>query len=207
MENNEELLSSFSSGMQQLIDNNYVVIDDFLNPKDALELYEIFRKDSIDFPDMFFKDKQCPKSLSICNYRWFVEILVNSLPKLSKLVEHLLLPTFCYGRVYVNGDDLKKHKDRPSCELSVTLHLGSDGTEWPIYFTKPNGEVVSIDLKPGQAVVYLGMVSEHWRDVFTGEHYGQVFLHYVFSRGAYWDQAFDLPHVKYVKELEVKGLV
>lgn len=193
MENNEELLSSFSSGMQQLIDNNYVIVEDFLEPADALKLYEIFRKDSIDFPDKFQKDDQCPKSLSIYNYRWFVEVLVNSLPKLSKLVEQLILPTYCYARVYANNDELKKHKDRPSCELSVTLHLGSDGTEWPIYFTKPNGEVASVNLKPGQAAVYLGMNSEHWRDKFTGEHYGQVFLHYVFARGRYWEYAFDLP--------------
>lgn len=190
MENNEELLSSFS-GLQQLLDNNYVVLDNFLEPDTAKRLYEILKKDSETYPDQFKHDVQCPKSLSIYNYRWFVEVLINSIPKLSKLVGQLVLPTYSYARVYANEDKLTKHTDRPSCELSVTLHLGSDGTEWPIYFTKPNGEVKSVELKPGQAAVYLGMNSEHWRDKFTGQHYGQVFLHYVFSRGAHWDYVFD----------------
>jgi hypothetical protein len=36
-----------------------------------------------------------------------------------------MLPTYSYARIYANGDELKKHRDRPACEVSVTLHLGS----------------------------------------------------------------------------------
>jgi hypothetical protein len=72
------------------------------------------------------------------------------------------------------------------------LHLGSDGTSWPICFTKPDGEVVSKDLKPGEAVIYLGCISEHWREnAFVGKEYGQVFLHYVRSKGKYVNHCFD----------------
>lgn len=191
MENNEELLSSLPPGLAQLVKNNYVVIDNFLDPSTAQGLYDVFKKDTEEHPELFVKDIQCPKSLAMYNYRWFVEVLVHSIPKLSELVGQLVLPTYCYARVYANSDELKKHKDRPSCELSVTVHLGSDGTDWPIYFTKPNGEVTSVSMKPGQGVVYLGMNSEHWRDKFEGQHYGQVFLHYVFSRGHHWEYAFD----------------
>lgn len=191
MGNNEELLSSSSVGLQLLANNNYIILDNFLEPNTAKELYKIFKQDSEDFPNLFTKDKQCPKSLSIYNYRWFVEILIHSIPKISELVGQLVLPTYCYARLYANDDKLERHTDRPSCELSVTLHLDSDGTEWPIYFTKPNGEVASVLLKPGQAAIYLGMNSLHWRDKFEGNHYGQVFLHYVFSRGNYWDYVFD----------------
>lgn len=184
------------NGMQQLLENNYVVVDNFLGAETAKSLYEIFKKDSEDFPDLFTKDKQCPKSLSVYNYRWFVELLVNAIPKLSEFVGQTVLPTYCYARVYANGDTLEKHTDRPSCELSITLHLDGDGTEWPIYFTKPNGEVAEVHLKQGQAAIYLGMQSEHWREKFTGQHYGQVFLHYVLSQGDYWDYVFDRKGLK-----------
>ena len=33
--------------------------------------------------------------------------------------------------LYKQGDELKRHKDRPSCEISTTLNLGGD--PWPIF--------------------------------------------------------------------------
>ena len=32
-----------------------------------------------------------------------------------------LIETYSYARIYKKGDELKKHKDRYSCELSSTL--------------------------------------------------------------------------------------
>jgi alkylated DNA repair dioxygenase AlkB len=125
------------------------------------------------------------------DYKWFVHLLLARLPIMNELMQELMLPTYSYARIYAKDDELKKHKDRPACEVSVTLHLGSDGSKWPIWFTKPNGETVSYDLEPGQAVVYLGMVSEHWRDKFEGNEYAQVFLHYVRFGGEHWDVYFD----------------
>jgi hypothetical protein len=43
-----------------------------------------------------------------------------------------LLPTYSFWRMYTKYSDLKKHKDRPSCEISATINIGSDGTDWPI---------------------------------------------------------------------------
>jgi predicted 2-oxoglutarate/Fe(II)-dependent dioxygenase YbiX len=65
----------------------------------------------------------------------------------------------------------------------LTLHLGGD-SEWPISIKKPNGEEVSLNLKSGDAMMYLGCEAEHWRDQFKGTEFIQVFLHYVKSRGA-----------------------
>jgi len=49
-----------------------------------------------------------------------------------KLVEEKsnikLLPTYSYFRIYTYQSDLPKHKDRPSCEVSVSVHINSDGT-------------------------------------------------------------------------------
>jgi hypothetical protein len=82
--------------------------------------------------------------------------------------------------------DLKKHTERPSCEISVTVMIGSDGTKWPIFIE--DNEVV---LQPGDAVIYLGCELEHWREEFKGDWHSQVFLHYVDANGPYSNFAID----------------
>lgn len=165
-----------------LLENNYLYVENFLAPEKARELYDGFKELSVSHPHKFRNDAQCPKSLATINYDPFVELLLDSVPFLQDTVEEKLTPTYSYARAYKNGDMLAPHTDIDACEVSVTLHLGSDGVEWPIYFTKPNGEVVGMNLQPGQGVIYLGCVSEHWRDTYEGYEYGQVFLHYVRSR-------------------------
>jgi len=176
---------------QQLLINNYIVIDNFITKEKAKDLYSCFKGEAVKNPQAFFRDPQCPKSLAMYDFRWFVELLIDKIPFMSEVLEEPMFPTYSYARIYANGEVLEKHKDRHACEVSVTLHLDSDGTEWPIWFTKPNGEQVSCNLKLGQAVIYLGMTSEHWRDAFQGQEYGQVFLHYVRGRGENWMCYFD----------------
>ena len=48
-----------------------------------------------------------------------------------------LYPNYSYQRTYKTGDDLKKHIDRFSCEISTTVFLGGD--EWPIYMDLTGG--------------------------------------------------------------------
>jgi hypothetical protein len=132
------------------------------------------------------------------NYIPFVALMCEKTAHMNELVGEKLLPTYAYARIYKNGAELTRHTDRPACEISVTVHLGGDGTSWPLGFTKPDGSAVLKDLKPGEAVVYFGCISEHWREgAFTGQEYGQVFLHYTSAstKGAH-DNIFDTrPHL------------
>ena len=76
-------------------------------------------------------------------------------------------------------DELKRHKDRFSCEISTTMNLGGDS--WPIYLEpsgKKNMNGIKVDLKPGDMLVYRGCDLEHWREPFKGDECVQVFLHY-----------------------------
>ena len=175
----------------QLYQDNYLVVNNFISKENAINLFKHIKEVFQLHPEIFSIDSQCSKSVSIYNYRWFLELLIYKLPLLAEIIEEPVFPTYTYTRLYKNGEVLTKHTDRPACEISVTMHLDSDGTSWPLYFTKPNGEIVSIELEPGQAVIYLGMESEHWRDEFKGQEYGQVFLHYVKCRGNYWNHYFD----------------
>jgi|TARA_R100000084_G_C4619655_1_gene132466 hypothetical protein len=100
-------------------------------------------------------------------------------PVMEKHTGLELQPSYSYARIYKKGDELKRHKDRFSCEISTTMNLGGD--EWPIYLEpsgKKNMKGVKVNLKPGDMLVYYGCELEHWREKFTGNDCGQVFLHY-----------------------------
>ena len=53
-------------------------------------------------------------------------LLVKMLPVMAKETGLELIPTYSYARIYKKGDILRRHKDRPSCEISTTLNLGGD---------------------------------------------------------------------------------
>ena len=106
-------------------------------------------------------------------------LLKNIKPLMEKKTGLKLIETYSYCRVYKKGDILKRHKDRPSCEISTTLNLGGDS--WPIYLDptgKENKKGIKIDLKQGDMLIYSGCDLEHWREAFKGKSCVQVFLHY-----------------------------
>lgn len=123
-----------------------------------------------------WSDPQAPNTYS-CYADLISEVLlVNLLPFIEKNVGKKLLPTYSYMRIYKKGDELKKHRDRPSCEYSITLNLGGD--LWPIYFKDGDQKEKKVILKAGDIAIYKGMELEHWRNPFEGEYCVQVFLHY-----------------------------
>ena len=106
-------------------------------------------------------------------------LLLKCQPIMEKTTNLKLDPNYTYARIYKKGDELKRHKDRFSCEISTTMNLGGD--DWPIYL-EPSGERgkkgVKVDLKQGDMLVYSGCELEHWREKFKGKECIQVFLHY-----------------------------
>jgi len=107
-------------------------------------------------------------------------LMISKISLMEKETGLKLNPTYAFWRMYTMFADLKKHKDRESCEISVTVMIGSDGTKWPIFM-----EGNKIELEPGDAVIYLGCELEHWREEFKGDWHSQVFLHYVDKNGPY----------------------
>jgi hypothetical protein len=127
----------------------------------------------------FWGDDQVPNTYSHYADIVFETILEALVPRMEKETNLKLVPTYSYARIYKNGDILKRHIDRFSCEISTTLNLGGD--PWPI-FLEPSGKKdragIKINLKPGDMLIYRGCDLEHWREPFTGQNCGQVFLHY-----------------------------
>jgi hypothetical protein len=147
-------------------------------------------------------DKQVPNTFS-CYADFAMETLMMKVrPKMQQETGLQLIPTYSYARIYKNGDILKRHKDRPSCEISCTLNLGGD--PWPIFIDgtgannvineeqnliKPNApEGTKVLLEVGDMLVYSGCELEHWREPFEGENCGQVFLHYNHVYGPFADK-------------------
>jgi hypothetical protein len=117
-------------------------------------------------------DLQVPGTYSHYSDIVMETLLQELLPLMEKHTKLKLNETYSFARIYKNGDVLKRHKDRFSCEISTTLNLGGDS--WPI-FLEPN---IKINLNPGDMLIYRGNILEHWREKFTGKECVQVFLHY-----------------------------
>lgn len=112
-------------------------------------------------------------------------------PRLAKVINCELYPTYSYLRIYVKGAELAKHMDRPSCEVSATLPISCDSSGiWPLYL-ETDGRATRIELEAGDALIYKGIEVPHWREPFEGERQVQVFLHYVRKHGEYEEYKFD----------------
>jgi len=124
-------------------------------------------------------DGQMPNTYSCYSDIAMETLMLKCQPKMEKITGLKLYPAYSYARIYKKGDELKRHKDRFSCEWSTTMNLGGDS--WPIYL-EPSGETgkkgIKIDLKPGDMLIYKGCELEHWRKKFKGKECAQVFLHY-----------------------------
>ena len=144
-------------------------------------------------------DIQVPNTYSHYGDMVMETLLMKMLPVMKKETGLELIPTYSYSRIYKKGDILRRHKDRPSCEISTTLNLGGD--PWPIFIdgtgadnvideyksiVKPNApEGTKVLLDVGDMLVYSGCELEHWREPFEGNTCAQVFLHYNHVNGPF----------------------
>jgi len=199
--------------------HKYVVVKNFLSKKEIELLYhycnsKVRRKTYLDkyveyekeglkgFVDTLegtFTDRQAVGAYSCYGDAMMDTLLEKSLEKMCMITGLDLVPNYSYWRMYKHKNDLKRHKDRASCEISTTLTLGYEHNLpkkycWPIYVEpdtskggvdKETGKYksdmtkgVKCELEPGDMLVYRGCVLEHWREQFIGEQHAQVFLHY-----------------------------
>ena len=137
-------------------------------------------------------DGQIPHTFSCYSDVAMETLMLKCQPIMEKTTGLKLTPAYTYARIYKNGDVLKRHKDRFSCEISTTLNLGGDN--WPIYLDptgannilnekknliKPNApKGIKVDLQAGDMLIYSGCELEHWRNKFKGKECIQAFLHY-----------------------------
>jgi hypothetical protein len=206
MENTEDL----NKPMQEFFkENNFVVIKKFLDENMAGLIYRycVNKVKQVDFKSLFakeeynvdwdgkFGDEQSPGS-----YNAYGDVLMDSLLEGGiKAVEGYtgleLIPNYSYWRLYVLGEDLKRHTDRHSCEISITLCIGYNtsnltseedaGYNWPMFVADSAGNELPVHMEPGDMIIYRGVEVEHWREKFKGLNHAQVFLHYNDKNGPF----------------------
>jgi hypothetical protein len=170
--------------------------------------------------DQYFRRdfEQVPGSAARYWYPLYREAHSKIRVKLEKIIGRKLYNTYYYDRFYFCGQELTKHVDRPACEISVSLHIGTNlpepNNKWPIWIKTPDvykddkkteikekGKEESIILTPGDAVLYKGCERPHWREAmpFVKKskknkelyYYHQIFFHYVLQDGIRAHYAFD----------------
>jgi hypothetical protein len=174
---------------QALQTRNFVVVPQFISRQRAQALAKSLSQHCAE--GSVTADIAVPGASAVYDFLPFVRLLVEKISQVEALSGEKVLPTYSYARLYGHGQALRLHEDRDACELSLTLNLDADEA-WPIWLKTPDGESVSVRLQPGDAVMYLGCQTPHWRDPFEGQFCSQVFLHYVFAFGtrsyAYFDK-------------------
>jgi hypothetical protein len=136
-------------------------------------------------------DRQVPNTPYAYGDPAFEGLLEYVRPRIEQYSGFRLSPTYSYFRLYKRGDVLERHRDRPACEVSVSLNIGQvPSTPWPFYVEGSMGTYAAL-LAPGDALLYRGTDVFHWREPFQGNHLVQVFLHYVDRDGPHVDQKFD----------------
>lgn len=159
--------------------DGFLVIRDFVPKKQR----DILLKHISKLSSPIMNDPQVNNTPSFYGDSVFTKLQLQLLPKLEKHTKLNLLKTYTYGRVYKKGDILRIHKDRPACEISITIDLGGD--KWPIWILDRDENPVKVSLNPGDVLVYRGCDIHHWRGKFDGNEHTQVFMHYVDKFGPY----------------------
>jgi hypothetical protein len=173
--------------MGKINEQKYKLVKNLLT-KEELELLINYTKIMHRFNTSSFDREGQSNNADTCMYRDEVmeSLLLSIQERIEKETNLKLYPTYSFWRMYTYGADLKEHIDRPSCEISVTITLYSDGTDWPIYMgTTP------VSMGPGDGCIYEGCDIPHSRKEFTGDGQSQVFLHYVDANGKNKDYKFD----------------
>ena len=175
----------------QLQAQKYAHLSGFLDKASCAELTAELKK--IVESGKTTKDPQCPLSEAVHGHPIFDSLLEQLLPNFEAASGKKLLPTYAYARLYVPGEELKIHTDRPACEISATLTLGFEGNPWPIYMGDEGGANASeILMGVGDAVLYKGCDKHHWRNKYKeGQWQTQVFLHYVDANGPHVEWKYD----------------
>jgi hypothetical protein len=161
--------------------NRYILFRSLVDAHQARELYQ-HALDLVNAGEMS-TDPQLPDTPSLYAEPRTEQPLVTLQARIERISGLSLYPTYSYLRVYKHGNVLAKHRDRASCEISISLALGYKADAcWPLWIEGPGG-VSTVQMEPGDGLLYRGTECFHWREAFSGDHAALIFLHYVDQNG------------------------
>ena len=157
--------------------DGYYIVRNLISEEESYEMHDHLNKRN----DGVMDDNQIMETPSFYADELMQKIQIQLLPKIEKHTGLELFKTYTYARVYKRGDILRIHRDRPACEVSITLDLGGD--PWSLWVLDRDENPVEVKLNAGDALIYRGQEIHHWRGKFEGSTHAQVFLHYVDKYG------------------------
>lgn len=186
--------------------HHHVLLKGFVDRDQCIQLSKEFKEHTEEV--MAGGDEQVPESMAVSNFIPFVQLLSEKTKEVSEIVGEKVIPSYSYSRIYRNGNKLDRHLDRKESEIAISVNLNCD-EPWPLWLETPSGEKLSYVLEPGDALLYLGTETPHWRDPFDGQYCNNVFLFYVLAEGPYRENYFDRLTITQtaLKELLPKGQV
>lgn len=199
-------------------ENGYATVRGLIPPEVASSLFTQLQMDlsaagkSFEtFAKIHPLSKQETVDISGHFYRPLTTFLWGLTPIISELTGADLLPSYNYFRIYQKDDICRVHSDRPSCEHSVSLTLiSSDGLPWPLQVgsvpVKGEGPCVddfgdepfsSVEMNPGDAVLYRGIDLRHGRTQPNPNQWSaHLFLFWVERDGPFKQHAFDAERLR-----------
>lgn len=194
----------------------YLIIKNLYDPK---KLYDEVPKErgqfsyfnSIDKYEYLPVEQQVNGSVSRYSHPKYKQIHSEIRLILQDILGIDLYNTYYYDRFYFPGQELVRHKDRGSCEISVSIQISRSNrkSSWTFCAKTLEGNESSISLNDGDGILYMGCEVEHWRtslpkshnllrrikNKITGkydpDYHHQIFFHYVNANGHYAHHAFD----------------
>ena len=92
------------------------------------------------------EEVQVNGSISRYNIPTYKDLHILIKNKIEKILDMDLYPTYFYDRFYFVGQELTRHTDRPSCEISVTLQISTNSKNpWEIWFETYKNAYKSVD--------------------------------------------------------------
>ena len=137
------------------MNEGWIKVENFINEDTAQLLYGYIllahRRLSVmkqmNYTTELFGDFDDPQALG--DYSKYGDLIFDTLllgkrEQLEDITNMKLTPQYTYHRLYTHGTELKRHKDRESCEISLTLCLGYDADyKWPIWFKDKNDKEIN----------------------------------------------------------------
>jgi hypothetical protein len=171
-------------------EKGYIILPGLVAQETAAFLWQYLRMKAV-YGLIARHDRAVPSAVSAYGDGAFEALLETARPRVEAATGLALHPSFSYVRLYRRGDALRRHRDRPSCEVSISINLGQiPDAPWPIHIAGKGDEAEAL-LMPGDALLYRGIEMSHWRDAYEGEQLGQAFLHYVDRNGPHAALKYD----------------
>lgn len=135
-----------------------------------------------------------PGAVYVVNYLPAVRAHIKLIPEVSRLVGADVLPTFCMAQAYKKGAELLPHLDRHNCEVSLTVAFTPDAT-WDIH-TILGESRQTFSMGCGDALLFSGAKTTHYRHPLELDAYLQVAFHFVLADGERAHLFYDRVNIK-----------